>query len=72
MALTLIAFKIVTSVLIVWFFPSWTAVLIVVGLSALWILPLLYVVPRHFQGRYRLWNVRLRRRRLLQEEWRID
>ena len=72
MALTLIAFKVITSVLVVWFFPSWTAVLLVIGLSALWILPLLYIVPRHMQRRYRLWNVRLRRRRLLEAEWNAD
>lgn len=72
MALTLIGFKIVTSVLILWYFPSWNAVLIVVALSSLWILPLLYLVPRHVSVRQRLWRMRLRRRELVRQEWKVE
>lgn len=72
MALTLIGFKIVTSVLILWYFPSWNAVLIVVALSSLWFLPLLYLVPRHVSVRQRLWRMRLRRRELVRQEWKVE
>ena len=72
MAIAVIMFKVVTSVMIIWFFPSWQAVALVVALNTLWFVPVLYYVPRHAHIRYRLWNVRLRRKQLLAEEWRMD
>lgn len=72
MALTLIGFKIVTSVLILWYFPSWNALFIVIALSSLWFLPLAYLVPRHVSIRQRIWRMRLKRRELMHQEWNID
>jgi hypothetical protein len=69
---TLIAFKVITSVMIVAVFPSWKHLVIVLALNGFWFLPLLYYVPRHLHVRYRLWNVRLRRHRFVAQEWKID
>lgn len=69
---TFIGVKIVTSAMILYVYPSWTAFWIIMGLSALWFAPLVIFGPSYVKRRYRLWLVRLRRKRLLREEWNVD
>lgn len=67
-----IGVKVVTSAMILYVYPSWTAFGIIMALSALWFAPLIYWGPGYVRRRYRLWQVRLRRKRLLREEWHVD
>ena len=69
---TLFAFKIATSILIVWFFPSWEAVVVVLALSVPWIVAAIWYFGVIGRMRYRLMRVRAKRRRLIYQEWHVD
>ena len=64
--------KLVASVLTLYYFPSWHAVLIVVVLSLPWIVGGGYYLGRTSWFRYRFWKFRHLRKRLLREEWLMD
>lgn len=66
------AFKVVTSVLILWFFPSWEALLVVLGLSVPWIIGAVWYFGIASTVRLRLIRVRAKRKELLRQEWRLD
>lgn len=72
LAATFIGVKIVTSIMILYFFPSWTAFWIIMALSAIGFMPLIMFAPGYVRRHYRLWQWRLRRKRLLREEWNVD
>lgn len=65
-------FKLVTSIMIIWFFPSWEAVLVVLGLSVPWIIAAIWFGGIYSRIRLRLVRVRLRRKELLRQEWHVD
>ncbi|CAN5767719.1 hypothetical protein BH23CHL2_BH23CHL2_25050 [soil metagenome] len=64
--------KLVASVLTLYYFPSWHAVLIVAVLSLPWLVVGGYYLGRTSWFRYRFWKYRHLRQRLLQEEWNVD
>jgi hypothetical protein len=69
---SLVTVKLVTSVVILFYFPSWHTLLLVVALSVAWFLPpLLYLMSRS-PGKYRLLRGRARRRELLRQEWNVE
>ena len=69
---TLGGFKVVTSVLILYYFPSWEAVLIVCGLSVPWFVAAIWYFGLVTRVRLRLMRVRARRAQLLHQEWNVD
>lgn len=69
---TLAGFKVLTSVLVFYYFPSWYTFVVLVAINVVWFIPLFYYLPRFFHGRYRLWNVRIKRRRLIEQEWNVE
>jgi hypothetical protein len=68
----LTSFKIITSLLILYFFPSWEAVILVLGLSALWIYIGIWWGGLHSALRLRLVRARIRRNELIRQEWQLD
>jgi hypothetical protein len=64
--------KLVASVLTLYYFPSWHAVLIVAVLSFPWVVGGGYYLGRSSWLRYRFWKYRHLRKRLLREEWLLD
>jgi hypothetical protein len=68
--------KLLTSILILYYFPSWHTLGLVVILSLFWIAPPLYYlglyVKRYSDGRYRLIRARRRRKELVRQEWEIE
>jgi len=69
---TLGVFKIVTSILILYYFPSWHAVVIIVALSIPWIVAGVWAGGIYSRVRLRLLRVRRRRKALLHQEWHVD
>jgi hypothetical protein len=69
---TLGGFKIVTSILILYFFPSWSAVLVVLGLSVPWIVAAIWYFGVYSRLHLRLVRMRVRRKELVRQEWNID
>jgi hypothetical protein len=69
---TLGIFKLLTSAMIVYFFPSWHALLVVAGLSVPWLIAGAWYTGWYSRLRLRLLRVRARRNRLLYEEWHVD
>ena len=67
-----LGFKLVTSVVIFWFDPTFASATFLFWMNWYWpILPvLLLILPAMFW--YRLWRVRARRRDLIRSEWRVD
>ncbi len=64
--------KLVATILTLYYFPSWQAVMIVVVLSLPWIVGAFYYFGRVGWLRYRFWSYRHLRARLLREEWNLD
>ncbi len=71
-AWTLAAFKLVTSALVLFFFPSVEALLIVVALSVPWVIGGFVYFGFYARIRMRLMRVRARRRQLIYQEWNLD
>lgn len=71
-AWTLAAFKLVTSALVLFFFPSVDALLIVIALSVPWIIGGIVYFGIYTKVKLRLIRVRTRRRRLIYQEWNVD
>lgn len=69
---SLVTLKLLTSIMILYFFPSWHTVLLVVVLSVVWFVPPVYYLTRHSQGRFRLIRARVRRNELLRQEWNVE
>jgi len=69
---TLGVFKIVTSIMILYFFPSWHALLVVIGLSIPWVLGGCWYAGFYSRIKLRLIRVRARRKKLLYQEWHVD
>lgn len=66
---SLMTAKLVTSILILYYFPSWHSLMLVVVLSLVWFIPPIAYLGHRSQGRYRLVKTRLRRKQLLRQEW---
>lgn len=66
---SLMTVKLVTSILILYYFPTWHALVLVVALSLLWFVPPVAYLATTSQMKYRLFKVRLRRKELLRQEW---
>jgi hypothetical protein len=64
--------KLVASVLTLYYFPSWHAVVVIAVLSTPWLAVGGYYLARSGRGRYRFWKYRHLRRRLIREEWIVD
>lgn len=69
---SLITVKLLTSLLILYYFPSWHTLVLVLALSVVWFVPPFYYFTRHSRNRYRLLRVRLRRNELLRQEWEVE
>ena len=69
---TLGGFKIVTSILILYFFPSWEALVVVLGLSVPWIVAAIWYFGVYSRVHLRLVRVRARRKELVRQEWNVD
>jgi hypothetical protein len=69
---TLGGFKLVTSLLILYFFPSWHALIVILGLSVPWIIAGVWYSGFYARVRLRLLRMRALRKRLLYEEWHVD
>lgn len=65
-------FKVVTSIFILYYFPSWHTLLFVIALSVMWFAVPVYYVVRNPRGRYRLFRARIRRNELLRQEWEVE
>jgi hypothetical protein len=72
MVAVLVGFKVVTSLLVLVFFPSLETALVVVGLSVMWLLAAGWWAASHARAPARLLRARARRRRLIRQEWRAD
>ncbi|CAN5164513.1 hypothetical protein BH24CHL1_BH24CHL1_19860 [soil metagenome] len=64
--------KLLTSIMILYYFPSWHTLVLVLALSVVWIVPPFYYFTRHSRGRYRLLRARVRRNELLRQEWEVE
>jgi hypothetical protein len=69
---SLITVKLVTSVVILYYFPSWHTLLLVGALSVAWFLPPVMYLMSKSPGRYRLLRARARRRELVRQEWNVE
>lgn len=63
--------KLVTSIMILYYFPSWHTLLLVVALSIAWFIPPIFYLGIHSRARARLVRARMRRKELLRQEWDI-
>lgn len=70
--LTLVGFKLVTSVMILYFFPSLHALMIVLVLSSMWIFAGVIYGGVYSRVKVRLLRARAKRRKLLYQEWHVD
>lgn len=70
--LTLVGFKLVTSVMVLYFFPSRHALILVLALSSMWIIAGAMYFGAITRVKVRLLRGRARRRKLLHEEWNVD
>lgn len=64
--------KLLASIITLYHWPNWYTVLAIAALSIPWILAGLYFLGRSGWLRYRFWQYRHLRRRLLHEEWNVD
>lgn len=64
--------KLVASILTLYYFPSWHAILVVAVLSLPWLVAGGYYLGRSSWFRYRYWKYRHLRTRLIREEWLLD
>lgn len=64
--------KLLTSIMILYYFPSWHTLILVLALSVVWIVPPIYYFTRNPRGRYRLLRARVRRNELLRQEWEVE
>lgn len=69
---TIAAVKLVTSILTLYYFPSWHALVVVVGLSVPWVVGGIYYAVRSSWLGYRIWRFRQFRKRLIREEWEVE
>lgn len=69
---SLFAVKFLTSLLVLYYFPSWHTLLIVVALSFFWFVPPIYYFSTHSKGHIRLLKARARRKELLRQEWDVE
>lgn len=69
---TLGVFKLVTSVMILYFFPSWHALIVIVALSIPWIVAGIWYGGLYSRVRVRLVRGRRRRALLIHQEWNVD
>ena len=69
---TLVGFKLVTSVMVLYFFPSTHALILVLALSSMWIIAGAIYGGLVTRVKMRLLRARARRRQLLFEEWNVD
>lgn len=71
-AWTLAAFKLATSALVLYFFPSVESLLIVIMLSVPWVIGGFVYFGFYSRVKMRLIRVRARRKRLIYQEWNVD
>jgi hypothetical protein len=64
--------KLVASILTLYYFPSWHAIVVIAVLSTPWLAVGGYYLYRSGRFRYRYWKYRHLRRRLIREEWIFD
>ncbi|RIK47046.1 MAG: hypothetical protein DCC58_01165 [Chloroflexi bacterium] len=69
---TLGGFKLLTSLLVLYYFPSWHAVVVIAAVSIPWIAAGIWYGGIYSRVRLRLHRVRRRRAYLLYQEWNID
>lgn len=72
MIVTVVSFKLITSVMVLYFFPSLHALVLVLALSVMWIIAGVTYGGIYSRVKLRLLRVRARRRQLIHEEWNID
>ena len=69
---SLVTIKLFTSVMVLYYFPSWHTLMLVVALSIAWFIPPFFYLGLHTHRRYRLVKVRLRRKELMRQEWDVE
>jgi hypothetical protein len=69
---SLAALKFLTSIMILYYFPSWHTLVLVLALSVAWIVLPFYYIARNPRSRYRLLRARVRRNELLRQEWDVE
>jgi hypothetical protein len=72
MIMTLVGFKLITSVMVFYFFPSLHTLVMVLALSVTWIIAGVYYGGVYSRVKYRLLRGRARRRELIYKEWNVD
>jgi hypothetical protein len=72
MIMTLVGFKLITSVMVFYFFPSLHTLVFVLALSVTWIIAGAYYGGVYSRVKYRLLRARARRRQLIYKEWNVD
>lgn len=66
---TIVAFKVVTSLMVLWFFPSWGALGFVCALSVPWFVAAGIWLRRRVQWWHDRRRIRARRAQLIASEW---
>ncbi len=69
---TLVAFKLITSIMVLFFFPSVEALVVVLALSVPWVIGGFIYFGFYTRVKMRLVRVRARRRKLIYQEWNVD
>jgi hypothetical protein len=69
---TIGVFKLVTSILVLYYFPSWHAVSVILAVSVPWIVAGVWYFGLYTRIRVRLVRGRMRRRALMHQEWHVD
>lgn len=69
---TLGGFKFATSILILYFFPSWHALIMILALSVPWIVAGCWYFGVYSRVRLRLVRGRMRRGAMVHKEWHVD
>lgn len=69
---SLITVKLVTSLMILYYFPSWHTLVLVVALSVVWFVPPVYYFTHYSRSNFRLVRARVRRQELLRQEWEVE
>jgi predicted membrane channel-forming protein YqfA (hemolysin III family) len=70
--LTLVGFKVVTSIMVLYFFPSLHALVLVIALSSMWVIGGVIYGGIYSRVKLRLLRARAKRNKLLHQEWHVD
>jgi hypothetical protein len=72
MIMTVVSFKLITSVMVLYFFPSLHTLILVLALSVMWIVAGAIYGGIYSRVKLRLLRARAKRRHLVYKEWHVD